>query len=90
VESTHGKISFTAPLTAITAAVVGVIVNLGLFFAYHVFLPHGLGGSISWISILICVLAALALLKFQKGVMTVLGGCALAGLLVYFSRALIT
>jgi len=90
VESTHGKISFTAPLTAITAAVVGVIVNLGLFFAYHVFLPHGLGGSISWISILICALAALALLKFQKGVMTVLGGCALAGLLVYFSSALIT
>ena len=89
VESTHGKISFTAPLTAITAAVVGVIVNLGLFFAYHVFLPHGLGGSISWISILICALAALALLKFQKGVMTVLGGCALAGLLVYFSSALI-
>ena len=90
VESTHGKISFTAPLTAITAAVVGVIVNLGLFFAYHVFLPHGLGGSISWISILICALAALALFKFQKGVMTVLGGCALAGLLVYFSSALIT
>ena len=89
VESTHGKISFTAPLTAITAAVVGVIVNLGLFFAYHVFLPHGLGGSISWISILICALAALALFKFQKGVMTVLGGCALAGLLVYFSSALI-
>jgi chromate transporter len=90
VESTHGKISFTAPLTAITAAVVGVIVNLGLFFAYHVFLPHGLGGSISWISILICALATLALFKFQKGVMTVLGGCALAGLLVYFSSALIT
>jgi len=90
LESTHGKISFTAPLTAITAAVVGVIVNLGLFFAYHVFLPHGLGGSISWISILICALAALALFKFQKGVMTVLGGCALAGLLVYFSSALIT
>jgi chromate transporter len=89
VESTHGKMGFTAPLTAITAAVVGVIVNLGLFFAYHVFLPHGLSGSISWISILICALAALALFKFQKGVMTVLGGCALAGLLVYFSSVLI-
>ncbi len=90
VESTHGKIGFTAPLTAITAAVVGVIVNLGLFFAYHVFLPHGLGGSISWISIIICGLAGLALLKFQKGVMTVLGGCALAGLLIYFAGMLIS
>jgi chromate transporter len=85
VESTHGKLSFTAPLTAITAAVVGVIVNLGLFFAYHVFFPHGLGGSISWISIAICALAALALFKFQKSVMTVLGACATAGLLIYFA-----
>ena len=84
IESTHGKLGFTAPLTAITAAVVGVIANLGLFFAYHVFLPRGIGGSISWISIVICLLAAIALFRFQKGVMSVLGGCALAGLLTYF------
>jgi chromate transporter len=84
IESTHGKLGFTAPLTAISAAVVGVIANLGLFFAYHVFLPRGIGGSISWISIIICLLAAIALFKFQKGVMSVLGGSALAGLLTYF------
>ena len=89
IESTHGKLGFTAPLTAITAAVVGVIVNLGLFFAYHVFLPRGFGGSISWISILICLLAGLALFKFQKGVMTVLGGSAIAGLLTYYAGALL-
>jgi len=88
IESTHGKLGFTAPLTAITAAVVGVIANLGLFFAYHVFLPSGLGGSISWLSIIICVLAGLALFKFQKGVMTVLGGSALAGLLAYLAAVL--
>ncbi len=89
IESTHGKISFTAPLSAITAAVVGVIANLGLFFAYHVFLPHGLGGSISWISIVICLLAAIALFKYQKGVITVLAGSALAGLLAYLSAILL-
>ena len=83
IESTHGKLGFTAPLTAITAAVVGVITNLGLFFAYHVFLPRGLGGPISWISMVIFVLAGLALFKFQKGVMTVIAGSALAGLLSY-------
>ncbi len=33
VEATHGKLGFTAPLSAITAAVVGVILNLALFFA---------------------------------------------------------
>ena len=89
IESTHGKLGFTAPLTAITAAVVGVIANLGLFFAYHVFLPRGIGGSISWISIVICLFAGLALMKFQKGVMTVIAGSALAGLLSYFVAILI-
>jgi chromate transporter len=90
IESTHGKLGFTAPLTAITAAVVGVIANLGLFFAYQVFLPSGLGASISWISIIICGLAGLALFKLQKGVMTVLGGSALAGLLVYLITVLMS
>lgn len=89
IESTHGKLSFTAPLTAITAAVVGVIANLGLFFAYHVFLPHGLGASISWISIAICLLAGIALFKYQKGVITVLAGSALAGLLAYLASILL-
>src|SRR5439155_545305 len=41
VETTHGQLRFTAPLSAITAAVVGVIVNLALFFAWHVCWPHG-------------------------------------------------
>jgi chromate transporter len=36
VESTHGKLRFTAPLTAITAAVVGVIATLALFFLAHI------------------------------------------------------
>jgi len=88
IESTHGKLGFTAPLTAITAAVVGVIANLGLFFAYHVFLPRGFAGSISWISIIICLLAGLALFKYQKGVVTVIGCSALAGLLSYFVAVL--
>jgi len=89
IESTHGKLSLTAPLTAITAAVVGVIANLGLFFAYHVFLPRGLGGPISWISMAICLLAGVALFKYQKGVMTVLAGSACAGLLVHLSSVFI-
>jgi chromate transporter len=80
IESTHGKLGFTAPLTAITAAVVGVIVNLGLFFAYHAFFPAGFAGSISVPSVLICAAAAIALIRFQLGIMTVLAGAALIGL----------
>ena len=44
IESTHGDLGFTAPLTGITAAVVGVIVNLAVFFAWHVLWPDGLAG----------------------------------------------
>ncbi|CAA9891843.1 Chromate transporter, chromate ion transporter (CHR) family (fragment) [Candidatus Methylobacter favarea] len=39
VESTHGNLKYTAPLTGITAAVVGAILNLGAFFAWPVFCP---------------------------------------------------
>ena len=35
IETTHNKVGFTAPLTAITAAVVGVILNPALFFIWH-------------------------------------------------------
>ena len=46
IESTHGQLRFTAPLKGITAAIVGVIVNLAVFFALHVWWPDGLAGPI--------------------------------------------
>ncbi|MES2415965.1 MAG: chromate efflux transporter [Pseudomonadota bacterium] len=80
IESTHGKLKFTAPLTAITAAVVGVILNLAMFFAYHVFWPQGFGGRFDAVSALIAAGAAIALFRFKVGVMPLLGMCALIGL----------
>jgi len=50
VEATRGDIKFTAPLTGITAAVVGVILNLAVFFAYHVLWPDGIGIEFDWSS----------------------------------------
>ncbi len=80
IESSHGNLRFTAPLTAITAAVVGVILNLAMFFAYHVLWPQGFAGQFDWISALIALGAALALFRFKLGVMPLLGLCALVGL----------
>jgi chromate transporter len=80
VESTHNELKFTAPLTAITAAVVGVIVNLACFFAYHVFWPNGFNGAPDVFSVALAVAAALALFVFKRGVISVLIVCALAGL----------
>ena len=45
IEATHGDIKFVAPLTGITAAVVGVILNLAVFFAWHVLWPQGNEGA---------------------------------------------
>ncbi|WP_240668444.1 chromate efflux transporter [Piscinibacter defluvii] len=80
VEATHGKLGFTAPLSAITAAVVGVILNLALFFAYHVLWPQGFGGRVELPSLLIGGAAGVALFRFKVGVMPLLGACAVAGL----------
>lgn len=82
VESTHGDLKFTAPLTAITAAVVGVILNLALFFGYHVLWPAGLGGSFDWVAALIALAAAVALFRFKRNVIHVIAGAALSGLLL--------
>jgi chromate transporter len=86
IESTHGNLKFTAPLTGITAAVVGVIVNLAVFFAYHVLWPMGLSGRFEWAAALIGSVAAAALFRFKAGVIPVILGCGLLGLAWQFIR----
>jgi chromate transporter len=80
VEATHDDLKFTAPLTAITAAVVGVILNLAVFFGYHVLWPDGFNGHFEWLAALIALGAAIALLRYKAGVIPVIASCALAGL----------
>ncbi|MBU0620969.1 MAG: chromate efflux transporter [Gammaproteobacteria bacterium] len=82
VESTHGDLKFTAPLTAITAAVVGVILNLGLFFGYHVLWPQGFEGTFDWVSAVLALAAAVALLRYKRGVIEVIAASAVAGLVL--------
>jgi len=79
IESTHGNLKFTAPLTGITAAVVGVIVNLAVFFAYHVLWPQGLTGRFEWLSALIGVAAGIALFRYKAGVIRVVLAAGLVG-----------
>jgi chromate transporter len=81
IESTHNEIQFTAPLTAITAAVVGVILNLALFFGYHVLWPQGFAGRIDVPSALMALGATLALFRYKRSVIQVIAASALAGLL---------
>ncbi|MCK6395138.1 chromate efflux transporter [Zoogloea sp.] len=82
IETTHNDLKFTGPLTAITAAVVGVILNLALFFGYHVLWPKGFAGGFEWVSALIALGAAMALFRFKANVIHVIAGCALVGFVV--------
>ena len=81
IETTHGNLKFTAPLSAITAAVVGVILNLALFFAYHVFWPLGLSGRIDWFSIALTAAASVAVFRFKLNVIPVILACGVLGML---------
>lgn len=81
VESTHDDLKFTAPLAGITAAVVGVILNLALFFAWHTWWPRGADGGVDLVAVGISLAAAVALIRYQQKVVHVIAACALLGLL---------
>jgi chromate transporter len=81
VESTHGKLGFTAPLKAISAAVVGAIASLALLFIQHTVM--GKSGT-DWAAIALMLLAAFALFKLQWGIVRVIVLCAVVGFLRSF------
>ena len=85
VEATRHDVKFTAPLTGITAAVVGVVMNLAVFFAWHVLWPQAseaepFSGRFEWFSLLITLGAFVALWRYKVGVIPVIAACAAAGL----------
>ncbi len=85
VETTHGELKFTAPLTGITAAVVGVILNLAVFFAYHVLWPQAtdaepFSGRFEWATLVIGAMAFVALFRYKVGIIPLIGACGAAGL----------
>jgi chromate transporter len=88
VEATRNDLSFTAPLTGITAAVVGVILSLAVFFGWHVLWPGAtaaapFSGQFEWVSLVIVAAALTALWRYKVGVIPVIAGCAAAGLGVW-------
>lgn len=84
VEATRDDVKFTAPLTGITAAVVGVVLNLAVFFAYHVLWPQGIEAGIEanfeWFAAIIGTLAFIALFRFKVGILPVIASSAAIGL----------
>jgi chromate transporter len=99
VEALRGNKALSAALGAITAAVVGVILNLAIWFALQVlFTKHtpfawlGMSlqvpvlSSVDWPSLALAAAAALAVFRFKVGMIPVLLSSSLAGIVWYFLR----
>ena len=82
IEALRGNKNLAGALSGITAAVVGVILNLALVFGFAVILPNG--GDINWFAIVLGAIAFIALYRFKVDVLWVVLGGGLLGLVKYF------
>jgi chromate transporter len=93
MERLRGNRSLSAALTGITAAVVGVIANLGLYFAVHTLFEDTVSVDRSvlalelpdlteprWMAFALTAIAAVLLFRFRWSVLRTLGICAVLGL----------
>lgn len=85
IETTHGNLRFTAPLTGITAAVVGVVINLAVFFAWKILWPRAsdaapFSGPFEWPTLVIGIAAAIALFRYRLGIVPVIAAGGILGL----------
>ena len=79
VEHTRGSLRVAAPLAGISAAVVGVIASLAVFFAGHVLWPDGFGGRFDVLAAVLGAAAAIALFRFKVGVVPLILACGAIG-----------
>jgi chromate transporter len=101
VETLRGNKALSSALAAITAAVVGVILNLAVWFAIHTMFREvrplrafGVGfdapvpASINIWATLLSVAALIAVFRFKAGMLPTLAACSLAGVLLYLAEAI--
>jgi chromate transporter len=99
IERMQDNRALSGALSAVTASVVGVIANLALWFALHVLfhatvpvrewglhIDMPVASSFDVAAAVLAVAAGIALLRYRVGVVTVLGGCAAAGVLLHLLR----
>jgi chromate transporter len=86
IEHMRGELRLAAALSGVTAAVVGVVLNLAVFFGREVFWPADADGAhrIDWTAIVIAAAALIALWRFKVGIMQVVAAAAVVGIVVRF------
>ena len=80
IEQLRGNARLTSALTAITAAIVGVVLNLAIWFALHVFFPAA--HVFDWMALAISAIALVGMLRWKWEVVPVVLGAALAGVVL--------
>ncbi len=83
IEQMRGNVKLTAALSAITAAVVGVVLNLAVWFGLHVLFPANL--PVNWFGVVVCVVAFIGMVKWKWDIIPVVLGAGLLGVLRYFA-----
>ena len=79
IEQLRGNQKLTAALSAVTAAIVGVILNLAVWFGLHVFFPNA--GVVDWFAIILSLVAFVAMLRYKIDIIPVVLASGLLGLL---------
>jgi chromate transporter len=102
VEKLRGNRALSAALAAITAAVVGVILNLAVWFAIHTMFRevrplHLLGGvgfdvpvlaSVNGWAVILSAAAVIAVFRFKLGMLPTLLACSSGGVLLHLAGAI--
>jgi chromate transporter len=79
VERLRGIKSLSSALATVTAAVVGVVLNLALWFGLHVIFPRN--GNVDWFAVVVCAIAFIGMLRWKWDIVSVVLGGGLLGLI---------
>jgi chromate transporter len=78
IEQLRGNKKLSAALSTVTAAVVGVVLNLAVWFGLHVMLPET--GGVDYFAIVVCVIAFIGMVRWKWGIIPVILGAGTLGL----------
>jgi chromate transporter len=83
IEELRGNEALTAALSAVTAAVVGVVLNLAVWFGLHVIIPGD--GMVDSFAILVGIIAFIGMIRWRWGIVPVVLSAGFAGLIFKMS-----
>jgi chromate transporter len=79
IERLRGNIRLTTALSAITAAVVGVVLNLAVWFALNALFPNH--RSFDWFALALSIVAFVGMLKWKWDIIPVVISSGILGLI---------